>query len=340
TATMLLTFLLIVVGAATRVYDAGMACPDWPHCYGYYIPFPESKIPGGYIVQGQHYTWWQVLLEWGHRTLAALVGVGLLALWGTTALAATKITNRASVNPFIRVPAFLPLLTATLLLALQIKLGAITVWWSNAPWTVMVHLGNAMLFFAALVWLRRVLLSERSELSKSATRRSSKQSESVGGPVTTPLPIHLLAITFALSIWLTMLIGGYTSSSGSGGVCGGLFTCLGQWWVSPKVDLQQHIHMQHRLWALITTALSIALVILAKRTAPHLRKAALHAHIMLWGQITLGIATLYSFEYYPSLYYPLSIAHLAWGTLLFTAAIGLLLNIYYGVQSRPHTNKS
>jgi len=43
--TLLFTFVLIIVGGATRVYDAGMACPDWPHCYGYYVPFPESKTP-------------------------------------------------------------------------------------------------------------------------------------------------------------------------------------------------------------------------------------------------------------------------------------------------------
>lgn len=308
--TLLLTYVLIIVGGATRVFDAGMSCPDWPHCYGYYIPFPESKIPGGYVVDGTHYTWVQVALEWGHRGLASLVGLGMVAIT-ILAFRRQRFTNMAQ--------DFLPLICAAFLLVVQIGLGGLTVLKSNIHWSVVLHLGTAMLFFASLAWLRRTVAS--------------------GGmrePVAAPVLTKTVAYTFAICVWLTMLIGAFVSSSHSGGVCGGLFSCAGNWMPSPAVDLGQHIHMQHRILALTTVILSIVLIILAKRTAPQLRASALHAHIMVWGQILLGVATLYSFAYYPEYYYPLSIAHLAWGTLVWLAAIGIILNLHFGKHGRFH----
>ena len=55
---------LIVIGGATRVMEAGLACPDWPLCYG-------SFFPGGKMNM-------QVFLEWFHRLDAFLVGIALL----------------------------------------------------------------------------------------------------------------------------------------------------------------------------------------------------------------------------------------------------------------------
>lgn len=287
-----------------------MACPDWPHCYGYYVPFPESKIPGGYVVDGAHYTAIQVALEWGHRALASLVGVGLLAILALFAMHLRAGQGRASI---------LPMATTVGLLIVQIGLGGLTVLKSNIHWSVVLHLGTAMLFFASLAWLRRAVAS-------------GGQRQPVAAPRTTRGVIYV----FAALVWVTMLIGAFVSSSHSGGVCGGLFSCAGNWMPSPKVDLGQHIHMQHRLYALLTVILSIVLVVVVKRTAPTLRSGAMHAHGMVWGQVALGIATLYSFASYPELYHPLSILHLAWGALLWLAAIGLILNLHYGKHGRFH----
>lgn len=311
--TLLLTYLLIIIGGATRVFDAGVSCPDWPHCYGYYIPFPESKIPGGYLVNGTHYEWWQVMLEWSHRGLASIVGLGMLAI---TVMA---FARRKYANMHLEFP---PLLTALALLAVQIGLGGLTVLKSNIHWSVVLHLGTAMLFFGSLVWLRRAVASGGLQ-------------EAVPAPLATRLTIY----AFAACVWLTMLIGAFVSSSHSGGVCGGLFSCGGVWMPSPKIDLGQHIHMQHRIFASLTVVLSVLMLILAKRTAPGLRASALHAHVMVWGQVALGIATLYSFANYPGLYYPLSIAHLAWGTLVFLAALGMILNLHYGKHGRFHAKQ-
>ena len=55
---------LVVVGGATRVMEAGLACPDWPLCFGTFLPGKQMNI--------------QVFLEWFHRLDAFLIGIALL----------------------------------------------------------------------------------------------------------------------------------------------------------------------------------------------------------------------------------------------------------------------
>jgi heme a synthase len=62
------TLLLMAVGSATRVMNAGLACPDWPLCYGQLIPSQQMNL--------------QVFLEWFHRLDAALIGISTIVLVG------------------------------------------------------------------------------------------------------------------------------------------------------------------------------------------------------------------------------------------------------------------
>ncbi|MCS6960396.1 MAG: COX15/CtaA family protein [Pseudanabaenaceae cyanobacterium SKYGB_i_bin29] len=59
-----LTLALMAVGSTTRVMNAGLACPDWPLCYGEVVPLTQMN--------------WQVFWEWFHRVIAS--GVGLLTI--------------------------------------------------------------------------------------------------------------------------------------------------------------------------------------------------------------------------------------------------------------------
>ena len=60
-----LAFLVVVLGAYTRLVDAGLGCPDWPGCYGHLavpqtateiqfaeVRFPETPVRSGQGVDG------------------------------------------------------------------------------------------------------------------------------------------------------------------------------------------------------------------------------------------------------------------------------------------------
>ena len=59
---------LVVIGGATRVMEAGLACPDWPLCYGSLLPGRQMNL--------------KVFLEWFHRLDAFVVGIALLVQLG------------------------------------------------------------------------------------------------------------------------------------------------------------------------------------------------------------------------------------------------------------------
>lgn len=111
---------LVAIGGATRVMQAGLACPDWPLCYGVLWPGRQWNL--------------QVFLEWFHRLDAFLVGVALLLLF------ALSLRFRA------RFPAWLPWGAglALALVAVQGGLGALTVLSQLAAPTVTLHLAAAL----------------------------------------------------------------------------------------------------------------------------------------------------------------------------------------------------
>ena len=38
-----MAFVVIALGAWTRLVDAGLGCPDWPGCYGF-VTFPVMRL--------------------------------------------------------------------------------------------------------------------------------------------------------------------------------------------------------------------------------------------------------------------------------------------------------
>ena len=127
---------LVGIGGATRVMEAGLACPDWPLCYGSLLPGRQMNL--------------QVFLEWFHRLDAFLVGVGLLV--------------QAGVSWWWRreLPRWVPWLSAAalLLVAVQGGLGALTVTLLLPFSVVTAHLVTALLLVAVLSACTQVLLQE------------------------------------------------------------------------------------------------------------------------------------------------------------------------------------
>ncbi len=121
------TLLLMAVGSATRVMNAGLACPDWPLCYGQLVPTQQMNL--------------QVFLEWFHRLDASLIGLSTLALVGLSWWFRKEL------------PKWLPwaALGALGLILFQGVLGGLTVTQMLRFDIVTAHLGTALLFFATLV---------------------------------------------------------------------------------------------------------------------------------------------------------------------------------------------
>jgi cytochrome c oxidase assembly protein subunit 15 len=125
---------LVGIGGATRVMEAGLACPDWPLCYGSLLPGRQMNL--------------QVFLEWFHRLDAFIVGVGLLVQ-----AVATWCWRR-------ELPRWVPWLSvaALLLVAVQGALGALTVTLLLPFPVVTAHLITALVLVALLSACTQALL--------------------------------------------------------------------------------------------------------------------------------------------------------------------------------------
>lgn len=133
---------LVAIGGATRVMEAGLACPDWPLCYGALLPGRQMNL--------------QVFLEWFHRLDAFVVGVALLVL------SAVSVLQRR------HLPGWLPWLAgaALLLVAVQGGLGALTVTQLLAAPLVTAHLATALVLVALTSGLyQRLAMEGRRELA-------------------------------------------------------------------------------------------------------------------------------------------------------------------------------
>jgi len=117
---------LVAIGGATRVMEAGLACPDWPLCYRALLPVGQMNL--------------QVFLEWFHRLDAFLISVSLLVMQVVSILRRRQL------------PRWVPVWMAVLLMlvAIQGGLGALTVLALLPPAVVTGHLVTALLLVALL----------------------------------------------------------------------------------------------------------------------------------------------------------------------------------------------
>lgn len=129
------TLFLMALGSATRVMNAGLSCPDWPLCYGEFVPREQMNL--------------QVFLEWFHRLIASAIGFAAIALTATT-----WWFRRA-------LPTWTPWAAsfALFLVVFQGILGGLTVTELLRFDIVTAHLGTGLLFFSTLLAIGTSLVS-------------------------------------------------------------------------------------------------------------------------------------------------------------------------------------
>lgn len=152
----LLAFVVVVLGAYTRLADAGLGCPDWPGCYGQLIvPTTEADVTDkAYLEQRplEPAKGWKEMI---HRYFAGTLGLVILAL------AIWSVVRRKYPGQPVWLPLFL-----LVLVIIQALLGMWTVTLQLKPVVVMGHLLGGLTTLALLVLLALIsrLLTEKVRL--------------------------------------------------------------------------------------------------------------------------------------------------------------------------------
>ena len=296
-ATLVSTFLLVIVGGIVRVSDSGLGCGPagsglngWPFCNG-------DVVPGVNL---------HSIIEYTHRALAGIVGLMMISL------AVLAWRRYRSNTVLVRAT-----IASAVLVVAQGLLGAATVEKDLDEGLVAAHLGLAMALLALLLVV---------------VRASRSQKTSDIGPQTSGLrPLALVTSSFVLC---TIVAGGYMAGTqnygradyqvgdGAHHACGKEFpSCNGEFMPFGEARLVD-IHLTHRAFMYIATILVIALVVLSLRRGVATRLAQLALGI-LGAQVLVGALNVWLDEYEA-----LIVLHLGLGTLLWMSVVGLTLQLY------------
>lgn len=309
----LLAFMVILLGAYTRLKDAGLGCPDWPGCYGKLTLPKQPGILNNAPYIGQTLNPAKAWPEMLHRYAAAS-----LVILSFAAAVLIIYKHKSSKQP---------VWIATILIFLlffQGLLGKWTVTLRLHPLIVMSHLlgGLALL---SLLW---ILILRLSRLSIKQTSKSEQK-------------LKRWAIFGLLLIILQISLGGWTSANYAAFVCPDFPLCQGQWW--PAMSFTEGFHlwlntninyeggilshvartaiqMSHRIMAVITSIYLCLLVYklfnITKRN--FLRSIAVLLIFLLGLQISLGALNVLWV-----LPLPIAVAHNAVAALILLTIITL-----------------
>lgn len=275
-ATLVAVFVLVIWGGVVRLSGSGLAIPDWPLAGGKLLPKPHPNV----------------LIEFGHRVLAMIVG------FLTIAVAVVVFRSREH-----RRRVGMLTVAALITLVLQIFMGGRVVLEELPVDRVVAHLLLAFTLFAILLLM---------------TLRVTE-----GAPVAAPDPRARMLGRFAHlaagAVFLQAGLGAWVSSSGAALACPDFPTCQGSW-LPPMTGLVG-IHYAHRLgaYAIVILVLGLLLASAPVRLPPQARWPLRISGILLAVQVLLGIANVVL-----RVPLPVSAAHLGtalalFGTLLTSA---------------------
>jgi len=206
------TALVVLVGAWTRLVDAGLGCPDWPGCYGaLVVPNTDRALAHSPMVPLESAKAW---VEMVHRYLASLLGL----------LVITLVVLGARWRREVGYPWRTSLALLAVIL-MQGAFGAFTVTLKLWPQVVTLHLLGGLSVMVLFLWLHLRLRRFRPGEHRAVRPR----------PLT---PLWRLALVLLVA---QLALGGWTSSNYAGIACQGFPTCNGQWW--PSMDWSEGFHL-------------------------------------------------------------------------------------------------
>ncbi|MGR5540627.1 COX15/CtaA family protein [Vibrio campbellii] len=280
-----LTLVVIMLGAYTRLADAGLGCPDWPGCYGQLlVPQSEAEVlkanasfPERAVEQDK--AW----LEMIHRYFAGTLGLVILVI----AIASARAKQ---------VDATIPILLCLLVIG-QATLGMWTVTLKLMPAIVMLHLIGGFTLLA----LQMVFLCQLASQNN------------VDFPPSSKIVRVLSIVTFGV-VFSQVLLGGWTSSNYAALMCTTLPICEGNWisylswkeafsfWQSGfdsyefgvlDYPARMTIHITHRIGAIVTTAVVLTYCyVLLQQGSQYLQKIGKWLCFTLVCQILLGVSNV------------------------------------------------
>ncbi len=146
------TYLVILAGAIVRGTGSGLGCPDWPRCFGQWVPPMDiSELPADYkdiykiagktIADFDPFKTWT---EYLNRLLGVLLGIGIVALFIKSF--SLKETER-------NIPWFCGGLL--FLIIIQGGVGALVVSSHLKPFIITIHMFLAILLLFGLLYLKK-----------------------------------------------------------------------------------------------------------------------------------------------------------------------------------------
>jgi len=254
-------FALIVVGSIVRTTGSGLACPDWPLCHGRLVPPLQFNI----------------LIEWFHRLLALVVGVGLLA---TATWTWARPATRARLSGLAA--------TSIALYLSQALLGALTVWKLLDPNVVSGHLAVGLLLFATLLALGLRARHAARAAEGSSARQAAPASERAPSRPSGLLPLFATATA---AIWVQAVLGGMVSTNHASLACPDWPTCNGRW--LPELSGLVGLQMAHRFGAYVLVAI-LGWVAVRAGSAPDTttRNLGRALFLLVLAQAAIGVANV------------------------------------------------
>ena len=178
--TITMTYILIFIGGLVRVAGAGMGCPDWPQCFGQWIPPTNiEQVPLDFRDQFNLVLAW---IEYSNRLFGALVGL-VITVTSYLAFKYYSNINRIKLSVFV----------AFIFTLFEGWLGSILVDTVLNPITITLHLLFALIIIMLLIYAAVEAYYIKNPLSEKGS--------------VYPKHLRMVFILFAFLIMIEIILG-------------------------------------------------------------------------------------------------------------------------------------